>query len=142
MRPSRLLCCALALTAACTKSITPTQPLTLVNGWFSVEFVIVDSTNAVIDVYQAGGYLALSLNSDSTVLGALHVPASVNGGSILDADMAGTFSTHGDSVFFHQAADTFVRDMPFIFDPHQGSLAGTETFGKTTVHVRLITQSL
>jgi hypothetical protein len=88
------------------------------------------------DWLAAGGSLSLSLGADGTVSGELYLPGADEGGADLDADMAGSWSLEGNSVTFEQDADTFVRDMPFVFA--DGVLTGEATFQGVRVRVVLI----
>jgi hypothetical protein len=91
------------------------------------------------DVLTAGGSLVMVLAPTGATSGTLTLPASLNGGTVFVADMAGTFSITDGKVHFAQGADTFVRDLAFTVAT-AGSvmiLAGSATFSDTTVNVVL-----
>jgi len=60
----------------------------------------------------------------------LFVPGGGDGGSDLDADMAGVWLLVGGKVSFGQTADTFVRNMDFV--PSEDRLSGDHTFTDRT----------
>jgi hypothetical protein len=66
------------------------------------------------DILAEGGSLTLVLDASGSVTGSFFVPASLGGPTTLD--MAGTFSLTGSTVRFSQAADSFVRDVDWIWD--------------------------
>src|SRR6266566_4781292 len=90
---------------------------------------------ATTDVLAAGGSLTITLTANGTTPGQLFVPAALNGGTPLTASMDGTFTLSNGVVTFSQAADTFVRDMPFTVLGK--TLAGSKDFSGTTVTVVL-----
>ena len=81
----------------------------------------------------------MNLNSNGTTSGHLHVAA--NGTTpVVDADMAGTWTLNGDVVTFTQAADTFVRNMPFTVQRagrNVVGMAGDLIFSGTRINVTL-----
>lgn len=87
------------------------------------------------DVLAAGGSLTITLTANGTTTGQLFVPAALNGGTPLTESMDGTFTPSSGVVTFSQAADTFVRDMPFTVLGK--SLAGSKDFSGTTITVLL-----
>jgi hypothetical protein len=87
------------------------------------------------DQLKAGSTLVLNLNADRSTSGHLQVPTSG-----VDADMAGEWTQNDTTVTITQAADTFVRDMPFTLthDPEGGwILVGDKTFSGTRIRVTL-----
>lgn len=93
-------------------------------------------TNAVsTDRLAAGASLSITLNSDWSTTGQLLVPDGNADGSDFIASMAGTWTLGGTTVTFHQAADTFVREMEFEISGN--TLVGDEIFGDTRVVVTL-----
>lgn len=64
-----------------------------------------------INVLTEGGSLTIVIGANSTTTGTLNLPASVTGGTPLQASMAGTVERNGNGVSFDQTADTFVRDL-------------------------------
>jgi hypothetical protein len=85
------------------------------------------------DVLAAGGSLSLMLSDGGTVSGQVDVPASVGGP--FQADLAGTYTVSGDTVWFDQTADTFVRDVPWLIDDNR--LRGSGTFSGVAITVVL-----
>jgi len=104
-----LLICLPAFLLACGDSTSP--GVTEVGSYSALTFFTQPAGGGVTrDELQAGGTMVLTLNSNGTTSGHLHVAA--NGTTpAFDADMAGTWSLNGDVVNFTQAADTFVRNM-------------------------------
>ncbi|HKC82214.1 MAG TPA: hypothetical protein VKB91_13555 [Gemmatimonadaceae bacterium] len=87
----------------------------------------------------AGSTLQITLASNGTTTGHLHIAAS-GANPVFDADMAGTWTINGNVVEFTQAADTFVRDMLFTVDSNiQGiiTLSGDQTFSGTRIQLTL-----
>ena len=86
-----------------------------------------------------GSTLQITLAENGTTSGHLHFAAS-GANPALDADMAGTWTVSGNVVDFTQAADTFVRDMPFTVGSNiQGitTLTGDRTFSGTQIQITL-----
>lgn len=87
------------------------------------------------DQIGAGSTLNITLNSNGTTTGHLHVAGS----PAFDADMAGTWAKSGNTVTFSQSADTFVRDMPFTIVPNGANwaLVGDHVFSGTQIKLTL-----
>jgi hypothetical protein len=96
------------------------------------------SSQATTDQLAQGATLTIVLDTTRATTGRLFVPVGDENGNDLDASMAGTWALSHDSVGFSQAADTFVRDMPFVFA--NGALTGEGTFSGTVVRVVLTKQ--
>ncbi len=125
-----LLLVAVACWASCGD---PSSPDSIAGNYIANTFTL--SGDLVADVLDEGGHLTITLNADNTMSGNLFVPASASGGDKMDASMAGTHSVVGDTVTFNQDADTFVRDLSWIFDGSE--LSATESFSGVTVTVVL-----
>ena len=98
--------------------------------------VLLTSDNAgAVDWIACGATLTLGLGRDGTTSGHLFVPGGGEGGSDLNADMAGVWLLVGGKVSFGQTADTFVRNMDFV--PSQDRLSGDHTFADGT-RVRVV----
>ena len=98
--------------------------------------VLLTSDNAgAVDWIACGATLTLGLGRDGTTSGHLFVPGGGEGGSDLNADMAGVWLLVGGKVSFGQTADTFVRNMDFV--PSQDRLSGDHTFDDGT-RVRVV----
>ena len=65
------------------------------------------------------------LATGASVTITLFVPGVGAGGGDLDADLAGMWTLSGVTVTFDQAADTFMRDVPFIAEPNRLRARGT-----------------
>lgn len=89
-----------------------TAPSSVAGTYLARSFVTTSSAGQITNQLASGSDVQLTLRSDGTTTGQLHVAAS---GSVpaFDADMAGTWTLTGNTVTFTQAADTFVRNMTF-----------------------------
>lgn len=90
----------------------------------------------ITDWLAAGATLTMTLTADGAVAGRLFIPGAGEDGGDLDEDLAGAWTLSGSTVQFDQAADTFVRDMPFTYT--DGVLSGDRTFGAVRVQVVLV----
>lgn len=115
----------------------PTSPEELAAQYSATTFTVLQN-GTTSNVLASGGSLVITLAADGTTTGQLSIPASVNGGTPLNASMAGTFTLATGIVDFHQSADTFVRDMPFTVS--KKTLSGNRTFSGATVDVVLTRQ--
>src|SRR2546430_13226711 len=89
--------------------------------------VLLTSDNAgAVDWIARGATLTLGLGRDGTTSGHLFVPGGGDGGSDLDADMAGGVLLLVGQVRFGQTAHTIVRNMDFV--PSQDRLSGHALF--------------
>ena len=100
-------------------------------GWTITEAGM--ETNAL----QAGATLVLDLTEDGRVSGTLFMPAAINDGADLTADMAGTYSISQGILRFAQTADTFVREVEWSVDEQE--LTADEDVGGAAVVVVLST---
>lgn len=71
------------------------------------------------DALAAGATLEMGLTEDGRVSGTLFMPAAINNGVDLTADMGGTYTISQDILRFAQTADTFVRDVAWDVDGQQ-----------------------
>lgn len=94
----------------------------IAGDYVATKFLAITS-NATVDLLAVGASLTLVLTSSGTVSGALSVPDTEFGPG-LSADMAGTYTTTGTTARFHQAADTFVRDMSWVFQGNTLAASG------------------
>lgn len=116
-----------------------TSPSPTAAGSYTATFFHSTGTSGSRDELLAGSTLVLTLNANGTTSGHLHVAASASN-PVFDADMAGTWQQEGMTVELAQAADTFVRDMPFTLTPGAADgwdLVGDETFNGTRIQVTL-----
>ncbi len=118
---------------ACGDAAAPT--LTDVAGSYSATTLTTQEASVITDLLAQGSLLNVVLNADGTTTGRLFVPNGGEQGGDFDADLAGTWVLHGDTVEFDHTADTFVRDMPFVFQNNR--LTGEQTFSGTTVRAVL-----
>jgi len=126
---------AVALCAAIVACDDLLGPKDIAGAYTATAFTITPTGQAATDVLGAGGSLTMTLFADGTTTGQLSVPASINNGVPITLDMAGTFSVTGKIVTFDQAADSFVRDLPFTANGN--TLTGSASFSGTAVSVTL-----
>ena len=117
-----------------------TSPAASVEGNYgAIIFVTTPTNGSARNELQAGSTLAISLNSNGTTSGHLHLAA--NGTTpVFDADLAGTWSVNGDLVTFTQAADTFVKDLALTIQQIGGNvviLVGDQVFSGTRINLTL-----
>lgn len=80
-----------------------------------------EETGDTIRVAEGGGFIRLTLHADDSVSGRMFIPEAYRGTGEPDAEgdydvrIGGTYHTSGDSVFFDHEADTFIRDVPWIW---------------------------
>ena len=125
----------LAWLGACSDSTSPSE---VVGSYTAITFRTTGSSGQT-DQLLAGSTFDITLHSDGTTSGHLHIAAS-GGNPALDANMAGSWTQNGDIIDFDQAADTFVRNMPFTIDrvaPNELWLVGSQVFSGTQINVTL-----
>jgi hypothetical protein len=108
-----------------------------VAGTYHATTFTFDGGSGTTDLLAAGASVTVTLAPDGTTSGRMFVPGVGEGGSDLDADLAGTWSLSGTTVTFDQAADTFIRDTPFTAT--RSRLHGQENSG-TEVVVLILTK--
>jgi len=91
---------------------------TLAGTYSATVFTVTPTGQAAINVVAAGGSLTITIATNNATSGSLAIPASINGGTAFNADMAGTATLSGSTVHFQQTADTFVRDLTWT---HSGT---------------------
>jgi hypothetical protein len=127
-----------ALLLACGDSTPPHGQSIQVGSYSASQFQTTGSSGQT-DQLAAGSTLQINLTADGTTTGHLHLAAS-GGTPAFDADMAGTWTENANVVTFSQAADTFVRNMPFTAGPDANgkwSLAGNKAFSGTLIQITL-----
>ena len=126
-----------ALFLGCSDSLSPGT--SVVGKYDAIILVTTPSGGSARNELQAGGSLTITLNSDGSTSGHLHLAA--NGLTpVFDADMAGTWAQNGDVVTFTQAADTFIRNMTFTIQRISTSVAflvGDQVFSGTRINLTL-----
>lgn len=91
------------------------------------------------DALALGVRLTLTLSGTSTVAGSLTVPAAVSESGANEVEnLTGTFAQTGTTVRFTQAADTFVRDIPFTVVGN--TLSATDARAGTAVYTVVLTR--
>ena len=141
MKQTRLRIGTLAFAAvvlACgSDKPTDTLPANLAGAYTATQFVTTGSSGQTNQLL-AGSSLNITLNSNGTTTGHLHLAASA-GNPAFDADMAGTWTHVGNTVHFTQTADTFVRDMDFtvVGQGSTWSLVGDHSFAGTRIQLTL-----
>ena len=112
-----------------------TEPgLSLEGNYTATQWVTTGGSGQTNQVL-AGSTLNITLNSNGTTTGHLHVAGS----PALDADMAGTWAKSGNTVTFSQSADTFVRNTPFTVVPNGANweLVADHVFSGTRIQLTL-----
>jgi hypothetical protein len=127
-----------AIVLACGGSDEPSA--TPIAGAYVATFFQTTGSSGQRDEIAAGSTLTITLAANGTTTGHLHVAAS-GSNSVLDADMAGTWTaTENHIITFTQAADTFVRNMEYTWSTDiQGmsTLAAEKAFSGTLVRITL-----
>jgi hypothetical protein len=131
LRMASPIVCVAAL--ACGDSVAPT--VDDVAGSYIATTFTTDLLGSTTDQLAQGSLLNMVLTADGQTTGHLFVPGAGDQGGDFDADLTGRWTLHGDTVEFDQTADTFVRDMPFVFS--DGKLSGAAVFTETRVQVVL-----
>ena len=127
----------LALFLSCDSSTSPKDSVE--GDYTALIFFTTPTGGSARNELQAGSSLNISLRSDGTTSGHLHV-AAFGTNPAFDADMTGTWTQNGEEVEFTQAADTFVRDMVFRIERISVSpwaLVGDEVFSGTRINLTL-----
>jgi hypothetical protein len=132
-----------AIVLACGGSDEPSS--TPIAGTYAATFFQTTGASGQTNQIAAGSTLQITLGANGSTTGHLHIAAS-GGNPAFDADMAGTWTaTENHIVDFTQAADTFVKDMPFTWGPDiQGisTLSGDNVFSGTRIEITLTRSSL
>jgi len=121
-----------------------TSPDDSVEGdYTAIVFFTTPTGGSARNELEAGSSLTMSLGSDGTTSGHLHV-AAFGTNPAFDADMTGTWTRNGEEVEFTQAADTFVRNMVFrieriSFSPK--ALVGDQVFSGTRINLTLVRET-
>jgi hypothetical protein len=129
---------AVVATVALLSGCDSTEPSPIAGTWNATQFIITESGQQPRNVLAAGGSLTIIVSSKNSTSGSLTIPASFTGGSAVTESMAGTATVNGNSVEFNQAADTFVRDLAWIFDGN--TLAAAQTVSGVTLVITLTRQ--
>lgn len=87
------------------------DPDPIAGVYTATTFRVAPSGQQEINVLAQGGSLTMTIGANNTTTGSLNLPATVTGGTALQASMAGRAERNGNGVKFEQTADTFVRDL-------------------------------
>ena len=113
-RASRFLLAAATLAIASGCADDPNVPPPGVPGVYRATTFTVSSGGPAVNLLAAGASLSMTLFPNHTTTGRLIIPAALTGGDAVDEDLAGSWQQSHDTVSFDGAADTFVRDVPFV----------------------------
>ena len=132
------LAIAAVLVLGCDDDVAGPTSSGLAGSYVATTFLTTSGGTTANQLSQ-GGSLTIQLAANGTTTGHVTMPAGPStGGESLDDDLVGTWTLNGSIVDFDHAADTFVRDMPFLV---QGTtLVGDQTFQGTRVQVVLTKQ--
>ena len=120
MHPTRASRFLLAATLAIASAIAggcaddPNVPPAGVPGSYYATTFTVTSNGPPVNLLALGASFTMTLGADHTTSGRLFIPSSITGGESVDESLAGTWQQSHDTVYFDGAADTFVRDVPFV----------------------------
>lgn len=138
-----LILAILSTSAACDGDPAGLDPLQAAMARVAGNYVIGEEYGATelttteqgetIDWLALGAKVEMNLTVDGSTTGRLSVPGADEDGGDFVADLAGRWTLRGDTVHFEHAADTFIRDTPFLV---QGkTLVGEESFGGGAVRL-------
>jgi hypothetical protein len=102
-----------------------------VAGTYQATTFTFNGGSGTTDLLADGASVTITLAPNGTTSGRMFVPGVGAEGGDLDADLAGTWMLSGATVTFGQAADTFMRDVPFTAEPSR--LRAEGTFGEEVV---------
>jgi hypothetical protein len=112
-------------------------------GSYTAIIFVTTGTSGQTNQLTNGGSLNITLAANGTTSGHLHVSASGNNPA-LDADMAGTWARQGDQIRFTQAADTFMNNLAFTYQPISNSswhLVTSQVIQGTKIDITLANES-
>lgn len=155
--PLAVAAAALTLSAACADDPAgPGEPTMATvagdysaGGSFGALSFTTTSGAETVDWLALGADLTLELNAAGEVTGRLYIPVPDDerrsyfeeedqSRGYMEENMAGTWTLGSSTVRFEQSADTFVRDMDFVYADHV--LTGEETFSGVTIRIVLVKQ--
>jgi hypothetical protein len=119
---------------SCSDSLAPD---TVAGNYTLHSLAVTTDTGGTVDWKSLGTTWTMSLAPNGTTTGQLFIPGAAEDGGDFTADMAGTWTAVGDTIEFHQTADTFVRDMPFVVRD-DSLLTGDHDFGSVRIQVTLM----
>lgn len=133
------ICLLLALLiAGCDLTDDDDEDFDAVAGTWSADTFTLTVDDETHDILEGDGELSMTLNEDGSVDdGLLRAPCSIPGtcdedeeADFFEAEFEGTFAIDGQTVTFNHAANTFIRDVAWIYD---GSTLSTSTTAITVV---------
>ena len=129
---------AIAALSACGSDTIIGGATPPVGSYAAIIFVTTGSSGQTNQLTN-GGSLNITLAANGTTSGHLHVSASGNNPA-LDADMVGTWAKNGDQIHFTQAADTFMNNLTFTFQPLSNTswhLVASQVIQGTQINITL-----
>jgi hypothetical protein len=128
----------LAATVLACGSDNSTEPGLALEGNYTATQWVTTGGSGQTNQLLAGSTLNITLNSNGSTTGHLHIAAS-GGNPTFDADMVGTWAKSGNTVTFSQSADTFVRNIPFtvVANGANWALVGDQVFSGTRIQLTL-----
>lgn len=119
-----------------------TAPNSMLAGTYVATQFVTTGTGGQTNQILAGSTVSISLASNGSVTGHLHLVAT-NSNPALDADLAGTWTQTGNTVTFTQAADTFINSMSFdvVASGNLWQLVGDQVFSGTRIQITLSQQA-
>ena len=108
LRNSLLMAASVLLLSSCSDTLEPND---LVGTYHATELFGEDQ-GTPRDLLDEGGSFTITLAADGTTTGTLFLPNAGEGGTDINASMAGTWTLDEEDkiVTFTQSADTYVRD--------------------------------
>lgn len=116
----------------------PTPTMADVAGEYVATRLVTVAGEVETDRLAGGAEVTLTLDADGTTSGRLFVPGGDEDGSDYDVPLTGTWALAQYTVTLEHPADTFLRDMSFIYA--DGRLEGSETFMDERVEITLTRQ--
>lgn len=122
-RLSSIIIIVALVIAGCDLTDDDDEDFAAVAGTWSADTFTLLADGETHDILEAGGDLRMTLNEDGTVdEGILTAPCTIPGVCADDeaedfvAEFEGTFDIDGQSVTFSHTADTFIRDVVWLYD--------------------------
>jgi hypothetical protein len=84
-------------------------------GEYETTLFTAEIEDETVDVLAAGGFIEVTFREDGTVSGRLFVPEALAEGEENDIPFGGTYTVSGSEVTFDHEADTFIRDVEWMF---------------------------
>lgn len=122
---------AALLIAGCENSVDPGESPA---DSYVASTLVTTGDGVLTDHIANGSSINLTLTPQGTTSGSMHIEAWGSEPDF-DADLTGTWTISGLIVDLNHTADTFLRDIPLVFDG--AALAGDRIIGDTRVQVTL-----